>query len=174
MTLESLYLYLQSNSAGIVVSLLFLPWIAWGGCKLIPGKREEPLILNVNLSMAIVSFLMAVGYLWHATHTRSLNQIIAKTDILLLTAPFYYLFLSLWLTQQRIPLSELRSYRIAQGFAFIGAGYLGISFLMSKFRLLVFSYMPFHYLVLLVFGLLGLLYLGYQRLIGQDKKPPHF
>lgn len=77
-----------------------------------------------------------------------------------------------WLTKQRVPLSQLRSYKIVQGFAFIGAGYLGISFLMSKFRLLVFSYMPFEYLVAIVFALIGLMYFGYRRLTGQDKTPP--
>jgi hypothetical protein len=168
MTLQEIYTLVDDCRLAALLVMIFLPWVALGICIAVPGDREEPLILNLNLSMAVLSLLMAVGYVWHATHTAGWNKVIRETDILLLLVPFYYVGVSLWVTKQRLPLSEIPVYRVVQGLALLGAGYLGLSWLLSKIHILVLTFMPFQVLIGLILGLIGVAYLGYLRLTGAD------
>ncbi|MEO0768173.1 MAG: hypothetical protein AAFY72_01875 [Cyanobacteria bacterium J06649_4] len=96
------------------------------------------------------------------------SRIVQEADILLMLAPCYYVGVSLWIAKQRLPLSEVPAFRAIQGLALIGAGYLGLVWLLSRIRVLIFSFLPFQFLVLLLLGLVAVAYLGYQRLIGAD------
>ncbi|CAN5833492.1 hypothetical protein BH23CYA1_BH23CYA1_16830 [soil metagenome] len=171
MTLQDLYTLIYDNRLALLLAMFVLPWLALGICIAVPGDREEPLVLNINLALAVLSLFMAAGYVWHATHASGWGRIVQEADILLLLAPLYYVGVSLWVSKQRLPLAEIRTYRIVQGVALIGAGYLGIAWIMSKIRILVLTYMPFQVLTWLVFGLIGVAYLGYLRLTGSDVTP---
>ena len=148
--------------------MLFAPWVALGICIAVPGDKEEPFVLNFNLSMAIFSLMMAVGYVWYAASTAGLSRVVQEADILLILAPCYYVGVSLWITRQRLPLTQIPVVRIVQGAALIGAGYLGVTWVLGKLRILLFSFIPFELLVAFLLGLLGLAYLGYLRLTGKD------
>jgi hypothetical protein len=171
MTLQEIYTLIYDCRFAVLLVMLLLPWVALGICIAIPGDQEEPLILNLNLSMAVLSLFMVVGYVWHATHTAGWNKVVRETDILLLLVPFYYVGVSLWVTRQRLPLSEMPVYRAVQGLALLGAGYLGLSWLLSKIHILVLTFMPFQFLIGLILGLIGVAYLGYLRLTGADVSP---
>ncbi|NEO34742.1 MAG: hypothetical protein F6K36_31035 [Symploca sp. SIO3C6] len=84
-------------------------------------------------------------------------------------APYYYVGVSFWVTRQRLPLSQVPVFRVIQGLALIGVGYLGVAWFLRKIRILVLSYIPFQYLLLLFFGLIGVMYLGYLRMRGLDQ-----
>ena len=148
--------------------MLFAPWVAWGICAAIPGKKEEPLILSCNLMMATVSLLLSVGYLWYITQTAGTGGFVQDVDILFVLAPCYYMAVSLWVTRQRLPLAQVPAARAIQGLALVGAGYLGLAWLLSKLRIVLFSFLPFPLLVLIVLGLLSVGYMGYQRVTGAD------
>ncbi len=168
MTLQSLYTFIDEYKSVVLLALLFLPWLSLGICMAVPGDREEPAVLNFNLSMAFISLLMSLGYIWYATSTQDWNQVMLETDLLLLGAPFYYVGISLWITKQRVPLASMAVYRAVQGLALIGAGYLGLSWIMSKMRILVFSYLPFPILLMLILALVGLVYLGYLKIMDAE------
>ena len=168
MTLQTLFTWFVTYRYLVLLLLFFAPWLALGLCVAIPGRREEPFILSFNLGMACLSLLMAIGYWVYATSHGGLARVIQEADILLLLAPCYYVGVSLWITKQRLPLEQVPAFRAMQGLALLGVSYLGIAWFLSKIRFLVFSYVPFSFLVLLLLGLLGVMYFGYLRLTGKD------
>lgn len=168
MTLQTLFTWFVNYKSVILLLLFFAPWLALGLCVAIPGRREEPFILSFNLGMACFSLLLAIGYLMYATSSGGWAKVIQEADILLMLAPCYYVGVSLWVTKQRLPLEQVPAFRAIQSLALIGAGYLGIAWFLGKIRFLIFSYVPFQFLVLLLLGLLGVMYLGYLRLTGKD------
>ncbi|NEQ52189.1 MAG: hypothetical protein F6K11_18955, partial [Leptolyngbya sp. SIO3F4] len=104
----------------------------------------------------------------YATNAGGWTRVIQEADILLMLAPCYYVGVSLWVTKQRLPLEQVPAFRAVQGLALIGVGYLGVAWFLSKIRFMIFSYVPFHVLVALLLGLLGVMYFGYLRLTGKD------
>ena len=168
MTLEELFL-LFIEYRGIIVGLMLIaPWLSWLICIVIPGKREEPFVLNLNLGLALLIVLGEIGYILYATNTGGWSKVVREADLLLLLAPLYYVTVSLWLTRQRLPLSQLRAFRILQGVGMIAGAYLLLSWIESKIRLVLFSYLPFGFLLLLLASLVGLAYLGYLRIRGHE------
>ncbi len=170
MTLQALFTWFVNYKSVILLLLFFAPWLALGLCVAIPGRREEPFILSFNLGMAFFSLLLAIGYLMYATSSGGWVKVIQEADILLMLAPCYYVGVSLWVTKQRLPLEQVSAFRAIQSLALIGVGYLGIAWFLSKIRFLIFSYVPFQFLVILLLGLLGVMYFGYLRLTGKDTK----
>ena len=69
MTLQQLYSLLADYKPIILLVMLFAPWVAWGICIAVPGKKEEPFVLSCNLVMATISLLLTVGYMWYVTST---------------------------------------------------------------------------------------------------------
>ena len=168
MTLQTLFLFLLKHRAIVVGLIVIAPWLSWLICIAVPGRREEPFVLNFNLGLALVSLLGEIGYLLYATNTGGWSQVVQEGDILLLLAPLYYVGVSLWLSRQRLPLSQLPVYRVTQGLGMIAVAYLLLSGILSKIRLIFFSYLPFGYFIILIASVIGLAYLGYLRIIGRE------
>ncbi|WP_051044485.1 hypothetical protein [Pleurocapsa sp. PCC 7319] len=168
MTLQTLFLFLLKHRAIVVGLIVIAPWLSWLICVAVPGRREEPFVLNFNLGLALVSLLGEIGYLLYATNTGGWSQVVQEGDILLLLAPLYYVGVSLWLARQRLPLSQLPVYRVAQGLGMIAVAYLLLSGILSKIRLIFFSFLPFGYFIILIASVFGLAYLGYLRIIGRE------
>ncbi|MGK7888559.1 MAG: hypothetical protein AB4042_04445 [Leptolyngbyaceae cyanobacterium] len=173
MTIQDLFALLNQYQPLVLLLILAAPWLAWGICVAVPGQREEPFVLSLNLGMALISLLMAAGYLLYATNHGGWGRVFEEADILLMLAPCYYVGVSVWVTKQRLPLSQIPVVRAIQGLALIGVGYLGVGWFLRKIRIIVFSYIPFQYLLLLILGLIGVAYLGYQRLTGEDLQRQH-
>ncbi|MEM9213144.1 MAG: hypothetical protein AAGD25_02260 [Cyanobacteria bacterium P01_F01_bin.150] len=170
MTFQDFFTLLNDYQPLILLWILAAPWIALGICIAVPGQKEEPFVLSLNLGMALISLLLTVGYLLFATHNGGWTRVFQEADILLLMAPCYYVGISLWVTKQRLPLHQVPVVRMVQGAALMATGYLGVAWFLSKIRIHVFSYIPFQYLLLLILGLVAVAYLGYMRLTGEDVK----
>ena len=164
MTLQVLFLFFLEHRAIIVGLMLAAPWLSWLICVAIPGQREEPLVLNLNLGLALLSLLGELAYLLYATNTGGWTRVVREADLLLLLAPLYYVGVSLWVSRQRLPLSQLPAFRVVQGLGMIAAAYLLLSWILSKIRWIFFSYIPLGFFFLLIASLVGLAYLGYLRL----------
>lgn len=134
---------------------------------MVPGKKEEPFILNLNLVLALICLAGELGYLLYASHLGGWKQIVEDSEFLFLLAPIYYVGVSLWVSRQRLPLNKLPAYRALQGLGMIVAAYLFLSWLFAKIRIVLFSYLPFGLLVLTVIIVLSLGYLGYLRILGK-------
>ena len=84
MTLKELFLFFLEHREIIVGLMLLAPWLSWLICVAIPGQEEEPMVLNLNLGLALVSVLGEVGYLLYATNTGGWSQVVSEADLLLL------------------------------------------------------------------------------------------
>lgn len=168
MTVQDIFTLLNQHAAILLLVMLFAPWLALGICIAIPGQREEPFVLSFNLGMAAVSLLLASGYLIYALNHGGWSRVVEEADLLLILAPCYYVGVSFWVTKQRLPLSQLRIVRILQGLGLVFAGYLGLTWFLSKLRILAITFIPFQYLVWFLLALAGVAYLGYQRITGAD------
>lgn len=173
MTLQALFLFFSEHQTAIVLLILIAPWITWSICVLIPRPEQEPLILSANLGLAMLSLLGTIGYLTYATNQGGWTRVIQEADLLLLLAPFYYVGVSLWVSRQRLPLTRIPAFRVVQGLAMIAAAYLLLSWLAAQIRIIFFSYIPLAFFLLLLAALVGLAYLGYLRLTG-DEEPNSF
>ena len=109
-----------------------------------------------------------LGYLFYATNTGGWSQVVREADLLLLLAPLYYLGVSLWVSRQRLPLSQLSTFRVLQGLGMIAAAFLLLSWIMNKIRLILVSYLPLGFFLLVLASLVSLAYLGYLRLRGHE------
>ena len=168
MTLKELFLLFVEYRGLILGVMLIAPWLSWLICVAIPGEQEEPWVLNFNLALALLSLLLTIGYLLYATNIGGWSQVVTEADLLLLLAPLYYVAVSLWVSRQRLPLSQLPAFRVLQGLGMIVTAYLLLSWIASKIRLIFFTYLPLGFFLLLLASLVGLAYLGYLKLRGDD------
>ena len=164
MTLQSLFQELQAYRLIITLIVLLLPWVTFGICYLIPGRKEEPYVLSVNLGVSLVLLFAFIGYLIYAFSGRGFAQIVEEADILLLIMPLYHVGVSLWLSKKRIPLDQIPAFRFMKGLGMISLAFMALMWIASKIRILFFSFLPFAtfiYIVgaILVFGLIGWRYL---------------
>ncbi|MEO1446930.1 MAG: hypothetical protein AAFV46_12005 [Cyanobacteria bacterium J06635_11] len=165
MSLETLYSQILVYRFPITLLLFGSPWVTYLACVLIPTKREEPFLLSVNLALSTLSILMLVGYLAYATNTGGWSRVVTQADVLLLLLPPYHLIASLWLSKIRLPLQRIPAFRTMQGLVMMGGAFLALSWVLSKIRIVFFSYLPFGTFL----GLMGLLlavgYAGYRKLV---------
>lgn len=148
----------------IILVVLILPWATFGICLLIPGRKEEPYVLSVNLGVSLILLFGLIGYLVYAFSGRGFAQIVEEADFLLLIMPLYHVGVSLWLSKKRIPLEEIPAFRLMKGLGMISLAFMALMWVASKIRIIFFSFLPFgtfFYIVggILVFGLIGWRYL---------------
>lgn len=164
MTIENIFLLVAEYQTLLIGLMLVAPWLSWLICVVVPGKAEEPLVLSINLGFALICLLGELGYLAYATQAGGWTKVVKEADFLLLLAPFYYLGISLWLSQQRVSLSQLPPVRLIKGLGLILAAYLMLSWIIAQIRIVIFSYLPFAWFLLIILSLLSLGYLGYLQL----------
>ena len=168
MTFQDLFSQITEYRA-LVLGIMFLaPWISYLICIIIPGTKEEPFILNLNLALALICLGGEFAYLAYTSHIGGIQKIVNESEFLFLLAPIYYVGVSLWVSRQRLPLKQLPVYRAIQGLAMIMAAYLLLSWLMGKMRIVLLSYLPFGMLILGILLLLSLGYLGYLKILGKE------
>ena len=165
MSLETLYSQILAARVPIILLLFGSPWVTYLSCFAIPGKREEPFLLSANLLLSTLSVLMLIGYLAYATNTGGWASVVTQADILLLLLPIYHLAVSLWLARLRLPLRRIPAFRTMQGLVMLGGAFLALSWVLSKIRIVLFSYLPFGTFLGLIALLLVLAYAGYRKLI---------
>jgi hypothetical protein len=166
MTLESLFLVIHQYRVPLILLVLSAPWITYLICYCIPGQKEEPFVLSINLGFAVFSLLLLAGYLAYATNTGGWALVVKQADILLLFLPLYYLIASLWISYQRLPLQQIPAFRTLQGMAMLAGVYVVTSWLASRIHIIFFSYIPFNFFLVLLALLLAIAYAGYRRIFG--------
>ncbi|MDJ0705419.1 MAG: hypothetical protein QNJ46_19240 [Leptolyngbyaceae cyanobacterium MO_188.B28] len=169
MTFESVYIAIQAQKTPLIILMLLTPWAAFVLCKLIPGKREEPFVLSANLTLSVISLILWAGYLAYATNTGGWTLVVKQADLILLFLPMYHLIASLWLSRQCIPLEFIPAFRTLQGLALMAGAFLALSWVLSRIRIVLFSFMPFSTFLWGLALLVGLGYIGYLRVFGQER-----
>lgn len=167
MTLETFYDFLTKNSAPLIIGLLIAPFIAWFLCYLIPGRREEPILLSVNLTLALIVTALWTGYILYALNTSGIQQIVKQANLFLLLLPPYYLITSLLLSRQRMPLNQIPAFRTLQGLMILLVVYFFLTWLGQRIYIVFFSRVPFSAFLLMLAIVLLAAYLGYRRVFGK-------
>jgi hypothetical protein len=162
MTIETLFLHLVDHRLSLTGLIFCAPWVAYFVCVAIPGKREEPFVLSINLGLAIISSCLLVGYLAYAVNLGGWRKVVTEADVLLLILPIYHLPVSLWLSSYRLPLELIPAYRTLKGLTMIAVMFVILSWLAAKVRILLFSYIPFSTFLFLLAIVLGIGYAGYR------------
>ncbi len=170
MTLQSLYEDLNTYAIAVSLLIFALPWVVWGICILIPGRWEEPWLLSFNLALAVAAILMWAGYLAYATNTAGWAKVVREANVLLLLAPPYYLFTSLWVSRQRLPLGDIPFFRSLQGMMILAGAYMILAWILARTRIIFFSYVPFSQVLWLLAIVLLIGYLGYRQMVGDPPK----
>ncbi len=165
MTIETLFLTLLEYRIPIALAILAAPWLTYVICALIPGQREEPFVLSVNLTLAVISLLMLTGYLAYTTNLGGWQQVVQQADLLLLFLPIYYLLTSLWISKRRLPLHLIPAFRTLQGLMMMAGIFLVLSWLAEKIRIILFSFIPFSYFLLFLAVLVAVAYAGYRKIL---------
>lgn len=166
MTLESLFGAIVEYRVPIILLILAAPWLAYLICYLIPGQKEEPFVLSVNLGMATLGMLLLSGYLAYATNTGGWQLVVRQADVLLLLLPPYHLIASLWLSRQRLPLQLIPAFRTLQGIAMMAGAFLLLSWFASRIHIIFFSFLPFTSFLWVLAIVVGMGYLGYRKVVG--------
>ena len=166
MTLEDLYRAIADNSFPIILLMLATPWVSYLICHAIPGRKEEPFVLSVNLAISVVSVLMLMGYLAYALNTGGVQTVVKQANLFLLLLPAYHLIVSIWLARLRVPLDVIPAFRTLQGLVLMGAVYLALSWVMARVYIIFFSYLPLSTFLFILAMLLGIGYLGFRRVFG--------
>ena len=166
MTLEALFGQIAAYRSEILVVVAIAPWLTGLICLLVPGQEEEPFLLSTNLWLAMLSVGLWLGYLAYTLATGGWVLVVRQADVLLLLAPIYYLGASVWVASRRLPLASVPAFRSLQGLAAIAVALLAMSWILGRIRILLFSYLPFSWLLwfLVLLGVLG--YWGYRRWVG--------
>ena len=165
MSLEGLYTEILTYRVPIILLLFGSPWMAYLSCFLIPGKKEEPFILSLNLGLTTISLVMLLGYLAYAINTGGWASVVRQADIFLLLLPLYHAGVSLYLARLRLPLQAIPAFRTMQGLVMISGALLAVSWILERVRIVLFSYLPFGTFLGLLALLLAIGYAGYRKLI---------
>jgi len=163
-TIADIFIFILNYKIPLMVILYAAPWVAWGLCMVIPGRREEAFLLSTNMAGALVCLILWVGYVAYALNTGGWVKIVHQADLLLLAAPPYYMLASIWLSRSRLPLESIPAYRTLQGLAMLAGVFLVLSWILNRIRIVFFSFFPLHLFFILVAGLLLIGYTGYRRL----------
>lgn len=166
MSFETLF---QLYRIPIILLMLVSPWLAWATCHLIPGKREEPLVLSLNLALSVTGILCLMGYLAYTSNTGGWQQFAQQADIFLLLSVPYHFIVSVWLSKLRLPLERIPAYRFMQGLIMMGAVYLVLSWLARRIYIVFFSYIPFQYFLVFLAVLVIVAYVGYEKVFGEGE-----
>jgi hypothetical protein len=168
MTLESIYQIFAQQALILVLFMLMAPWITWLICFLIPGYREEPFVLSVNLWLAMISVMFWVGYVAYATNTGGWAKVVTQANFFLLVAPIYYILTSIWVAKKRIPLEAVPAFQSLQGAAMLTVAFLMLSWFLGRIHIILFSFIPFTGILWFLAFVLGLGYIGYRQMVDKS------
>ena len=140
MTIQSLYEALLEYKTSILLAVALLPWITYGICSLIPGRKEEPYVLSVNIGVSLLLLVSLLIYLIYAFSGRGFVQIVEEADLMLLLLPLYHVIVSLWLSRKRIPLDDIPAFRLMKGLGMVALAFAALMWVASKIRIVFFSF----------------------------------
>lgn len=169
MTIQSLFLELLVYKLPIVIVIAILPWATYGICFLIPGRKEEPYVLSVNIAVSLLLLIIWIGYLVYAFSGGGFRQIMQEADFILLLLPIYHLVVSLWLSKMRIPLEDIPAYRFMKGLGMMSLAFCALVWIASKIRIVFFSFLPFSTFLYIVGAIIAFGFVGLRMVKGKKR-----
>lgn len=165
MTLQEFFDVCSSNPEFIGFFFVALPLTAFlasvfgkGEGHLSPWKYLYTLIVYLAVIPGIFAVLLNV-YLFLFE-----RQPIMQTNIYTQIAPIFVMILTLWLVRRNVPFEYIPGFEKISGLVFITFAILGIMWLLDRMHIIAITFMPFHYVLILVATLFLLARIGLKRM----------
>ncbi len=165
MTLRTFFQLLDNNPVIVLFFFLAVPlsallagWLGKGEGHLSPWKHLYSVLVYLAVIPAIFAiYLTAYLFLFER---RSILDTNLYTQIL----PVLSMILTLWLIRRNVPFEYIPGFDRLSGLFVMIAAVLMLMWIFDRTRLLVFTYMPFQYVLLIFFGILIGIRWGWSRM----------
>ncbi len=166
MTLQAFFDLLANNPVLILGYFLLLPFTAMlagfmgkGEGHLSPWKYLYATLIYLVAIPGI--FAITLNVYFFLFERRS----ILSTDIYTQILPILSMVLTFWLISRNVELKQVPGFGKLSGLLFIIAAALMLMWVFDRLRILVFTMMPFYYVLILFAGLLLLLWYGWYQMV---------
>lgn len=173
MTLEEFFQKIADNPSYIVFFFTLLPltallagWMGKGEGHLSPWKYLYSTLIYLVSVPGIFAVTLSV-YLF-LFERRSIMQ----TDVLVQILPIISMIATLLIIRRNVRLEYIPGFDKLSGLIVMITAALAIMWFVDRTRILVFTYIPFQYVILILIGLLVVIRLGWRRLFATDEHSP--
>ncbi len=164
MTLQELFKYIGQNPDFILFYLLIIPVTALlcgilgkGEGHLSPWKYLYAFLIYVISIPGI--FAVALNIYFFLFQRGDVMQ----TDVYVQILPIFILLLTIWLIRRNVNLKAIPGFKTLSGLWLMMFASMTFMFLLDRTQIMIFSYLPFPYLLLTFVVLFGIIYLGWKR-----------
>jgi hypothetical protein len=171
MTLQEFFNLLSNNPLLILSYFLIIPFTAL--LAGIMGKGEghmSPWKYLYSTLIYLVSipgiFAVTLSVYFFLFERRSVLQ----TDIYTQILPVLSMALTLWLISRNVELKQIPGFGKLSGLLLIIAAALMLMWIFDRLRILVFTMMPFYYVIFLFLGLFLLLRYGWYQMVEKEQE----
>ena len=164
MTINDLFRYAQDHPANVLFYFALIPFAA-----LLAGwmEREEGHLPPWNYLYSSLIYLVAVPAILAVAYSvyRWLFErgSILEANLLLQVLPPASMLLTFYIVKRQVRMEALPGFGRLGGLVLMIASALAIMWFVDRVRIVVFSYMPIQYLLLIFVGLLLLIRYGWKR-----------
>ncbi len=165
MTLREFFQMLTDNPSIVMAFVLLIPfaallagWLGQGEGHLSPWKYLYTTMIYLICIPGIFAITLSI-YLFLFE-----RQSIFDTNLYTQVLPVLSMLLTLWLIQRNVDLDRVPGFDKMSGLVLMIGALLSFMWIADRTRLLIFSYWPFHYVLLLFVGLLLLMRFGWSRM----------
>ncbi len=167
MTLEEFFRLLAQHPLWLVGYFGALPLLAWATADL---SRDKGHLDPWRYVYSVLIYLSAVPGIFSLTlslwvflfERRSIFQMDVYTQIL----PVLSMVATLFIIKRNVDLDHVPGFDRLSGLVMMIAALLIFFWILDKTRVIVFSYMPFGYALLIFAGLLAVVHFGWKRFAG--------
>lgn len=165
MTVGDLISWLEANPWCVISYLIVMPllalWLNW-----MTKDKELAGVWSILYSVLIYAIcipgIFAVSMLLHHLAFAKKGSV-SNVNLLLHVAPAALMFVTIALIKKRTSLKSIPGFMGITGFMLILFGLMAIGWLLNKFRIVVFSYVPVGYLLLVLILLPVLIWIGWRK-----------
>lgn len=88
---------------------------------------------------------------------------VMQTDVYMQILPILVLIVTIWLIRRNVDLKQIPGFDTLSGLWLMLFATMTLMFFLDRTRIMVFTYLPFQYLLGIFVGLFALIYLGWRR-----------
>ena len=170
MTLQEFFDLLSNNPVLILGYFLLIPFTALlagfmgkGEGHLSPWKYLYSTLVYLVSIPGIFALTLSVYFFLFERRS------VLQTDIYTQILPVISMVLTLWLISRNVELKQIPGFGKLSGLLFIIAAALMLMWVFDRLRILVFTMMPFYYVIILFIGLLVLFRYGWYQMVEKEK-----
>ncbi|NJC27759.1 hypothetical protein [Neolewinella antarctica] len=167
MTLADLLHYANSYPAHVLFYFLLIPFAALLASWM---EREEGHLPPWNYLFSTLVYLVAVPAILSVAYTAYRwffdRETILNTNLLLQILPIASMLLTFFIVKRSVKIDTLPGFGRLSGMVMMIVATMLILYGLDRFRLIGFTAIPFHYLLLVFFGLLFAIRFGWRRIGG--------